>query len=59
MMEPTVIIAVFDAAPSVEDRGGRQTPEDTAVQITMQHMGLQDPTASLRGQPSHQPPQPG
>ena len=56
MMGPTVIIEDFNAAPSADDRGGRQTPEDTAVQMAMQHMGLQDPTASLRGQPSHRPP---
>ena len=59
MMGPTVIIEDFNAAPSADDRGGRQTPEDTAVQMSMQHMGLQDITASLRGQPSHRPPQPG
>ena len=29
------------------------------MQMAMQHMGLQDLTASLRGQPSHRPPQPG
>ena len=33
--------------------------EDTAVQVATQHMGLQDLTASLRGQPSHRQPQPG
>ena len=59
MMGPTVIIGDFNAAPSADDGGGRQTPEDTAVQMAMQHMGLQDLTTSLRGQPSHQPPQPG
>ena len=59
MMGPTVIIGDFNAAPSADNRGGRQTPEDTAVQIAMQDMGLQDLTASLRGQPSHRPPQPG
>ena len=59
MMGPTVIIEDFNAAPSADDRGGRQTPEDTAVQMAMQHMGLQDLKASLRGQPSHRPPQPG
>ena len=59
MMGPTVIIGDFNAAPSADDRGGRQTPEDTAVPMAMQHMGLQDLTASLRGQPSHRPPQPG
>ena len=59
MMGPTVIIGDFNAAPSADDRGGRQTPKDTAVQMAMQHMGLQDLTASLRGQPSHRPPQPG
>ena len=53
MMGPTVIIGDFNAAPSVNNRGGRQTPEDTAVQMAMQHMGLQDLTASLRGQSSH------
>ena len=59
MMGPTVIIGDFDAAPKMDDRGGRHTPEETAVQMAMQHMGLQDLTASLRGQPSHRPPQPG
>ena len=59
MMGPTVIIGDFDAAPSADDRVGRQTPEDTAVQKAMQHTGLQDLTTSLRGQPSHRPPQPG
>ena len=29
------------------------------MQMAMQHMGLQDLTASLQGQPSHRPPQPG
>ena len=59
MMGPTVIIGNFNAARSADNRRGRQTPEDTAVQMGMQHMGLQDLTASLRGQPSHRPPQPG
>ena len=59
MMGPTVIIGDFNAAPSADDRGGRQTPEDRAVQMAMQHMGLQDLTASLRGQRSHRPPQSG
>ena len=58
MNGPTVIIGDFNAAPSADDCGGRQTPEDTAVQVAMQHLGLQDLTASLRGQPSHRPPQP-
>ena len=58
MMEPTVIIGDFNAAPSADDRGGRQTPEDTAVQMAMQHMGLLDLRASLRGKPSHRPLQP-
>ena len=58
MMGPTVIIGDFNAAPSADDRRGRQTPEDAAVQVAMQHLGLQDLTASLRGQPSHRPPQP-
>ena len=59
MMGPTVIIGDFNAAASADDRGKRQTPEDTAVQMVIQHMGLQDLTASLRGQLSHRPPQPG
>ena len=59
MMGPTVVIRDFNAAPSADDRGWRQTPEDTAVQVAMQHLGLQDLTASLRGQPSHRPAQPG
>ena len=58
MMGPTVIIGDFNAGPSADDRGGRQTPEDAAVQVAMQPLGLQDLTASLRGQPSHRPPQP-
>ena len=58
MMGLTVIIGDLNAAPSADDRGGRQTPEDAAVQVAMQHLGLQDLTASLRGQPSHGPPQP-
>ena len=59
MMGPTVIIGDFNAAPSVDDRGGQQTPEDTPVQMGRQHMGLKDFTASPRGQPSDRPPQPG
>ena len=55
MMGPTVIIGDFNAAPSADDRGGRQTPGDAAVQMVMQHLGLQDLTAALRGQPSHRP----
>ena len=58
MMGPTVIIGDFNAAPSADDRGGQQTPEDAAVQVAMQHLGLLDLTASLGGQPSHRPPQP-
>ena len=59
MLGPTVIIGKFNAAPLMDDPGARQTPEDTAVQMAMQHMGLQDLTASPQGQPSHRPPQPG
>ena len=59
MMGPTVIIRDFNAAPSMDNRGGRQTPEDAAVEMAMQHMALQDVTAPLRGPPSHRPPQPG
>ena len=55
----TVIIGDFNAAPSADDRRGQQTPEDAAVQMAMQHLGLQDLTASLRGQPSHRSTQPG
>ena len=58
MMGPTVTIGDFNAAPSADNCGGRQTPEDAAVQVAMQHLGLQDLTASLRGQPSHRPRQP-
>ena len=47
MMGPTVIIGDFNAAPSADDRGGRPTPEDAAVQVAMQHLGLQDLTACL------------
>ena len=53
MMGPTVITGDFNAAPSADDRGGRQTPEDTGVQMAMHPMGLKDLTASLRGQPLH------
>ena len=59
MMGPSVIIGDFNAASSADDRGGRPTPEDAAVQVALQDLGLQDLTASLRGQPSHRPPQPG
>ena len=59
MRGPTVIIGDFNAAPSADDRGGRQTPEDTAMRMAMQNMGLKDLTASLRGQPLHRTPQPG
>ena len=58
MMGPTVIIGDSNAARSADDRGGRPTPEDAAVQMARQHLGLRDLTASLRGQPSHRPPQP-
>ena len=47
VMGPTVIIGDFNAAPSGDNRRGRQTPEDAAVQVAMQHLGLQDLTASL------------
>ena len=40
MMGPTVIIGDLNAAPSMDYGGGWQTPEDTAVQMAMQHMGL-------------------
>ena len=53
MMGRTVIIVDFNAGSSADNRRGRQTPEDTAVQIAMQHMDLQDLTASLQGQPAH------
>ena len=58
MMGPTVIIGDINAARSADDRGGRQTPEVAALQLAMQHLGLQDLTASLRGQPSQRPQQP-
>ena len=59
MMGPRVIIADWNAAPTVDDRGGRPTPEETDVKTAMQHLGLQDPTASLRSQASDRPLQPG
>ena len=58
MMGRTVIIGDGNAVPSAVDRGGRQTPDDASVQVAMQHLGLQDLTASLRGQPSHRPQHP-
>ena len=33
IMGPTVIMGDFNAAPSADDRGGRETPEDAAVQV--------------------------
>ena len=59
VMGPTVIIGDFNAAPTMDDRGGRPTPEDTAVKMAMQHPDLRNLTASVRGQPSHRPPQLG
>ena len=59
MMGPTVIIADFNAPPTMDHRGGWPTREDTAVKVAMQHLGLQDVTACLRDQPSHRPAQPG
>ena len=59
VMGPVVIIADFNAAPKIDDRGGGGgTPEDTAVKMAMQHLDLRYLTASLRGQASHRPPQP-
>ena len=54
-----IIIGEFNAAPTIDYRGGRPIPEDTAVRMAMQHLGLQELTTSLRGQASHRPPQPG
>ena len=59
MMQPTVIIGDFNAAPTMDDRGGQPTPEDMTVRMAMQHLDLQDLTTSLRGQASYWPPQPG
>ena len=59
VLEPTVIIGDFIAAPKVDDRRKRPTPEDTAVKKAMQHLDWQDLRASLQGQASHQPLQPG
>ena len=59
MMGQLVIMRDFNAAPRIHDCGGRPTPENTAVNFAMQHLGLQDLTASLRTQPSHQPAAPG
>ena len=49
LMGPTVIIGYFNAAPTMDDRGGRPTPENTAMKIAMQQLDLQDLTASLQG----------
>ena len=59
VMGPTVIIGDFNAAPTMDHRGGGPQPEDSAVKIAMQHLDLLDLTASLRGEASHRPPQPG
>ena len=59
VMGPTVIIGDFNAAPTIDNRGGRPTPEDTAMKMAMQHLDLQNVTASIPGQASHRPPQPG
>ena len=47
MMRPTIIVLDCDAAPSMDDRGGRPTAEDRAMDVAMQHMGLQDAAASV------------
>ena len=49
MMAPTVIIGHFQAAPTVDDRWGRPTPQDKALKMAMQHLGLRNLTAPLRG----------
>ena len=51
MMGRTVIKEDFNAAPSADNRGGRQTPEDTPVRMSMQHMALQDLTTSYEASP--------
>ena len=59
MMGPNVIIGDFNAAPGMDERGGQATSENTVVRMAKQHLDLQDLKASLRGQASHRPPQPG
>ena len=59
VMGPAVIIGDFNAAPAMDDHGKRPTSEDTAVKMAMQHLDLQDITASLQSQSSHRPPQLG
>ena len=46
MMGPTVIIRDLNAAPTVDNRGERPTPEDTTEKTAMQHLGLKVLTAS-------------
>ena len=55
VMGPTVIIGDFNAARTMDNRGGRPTPDDTAVKMAMHHWNVQDLMASLQGQASHQP----
>ena len=59
MTGPIVIIGDFNAAPTMDDGGGRPTPEDTAVKMARQHHDVQDLTASLQTEASHRPQQLG
>ena len=40
MKRPTIITGDFNAAPTMDDRGGGPTQEDTAVRVALQHLGL-------------------
>ena len=55
----TVIIGDFTAAPNIEYHGGQLTLENTAPNVSMQPMGLEDRTASIQGQVMHRPLWPG
>ena len=55
MLAPTIIIGDVNTAPTLADRGGQATPQDQAVCVTIEMLGLMDRTANLEGQPSHFP----
>ena len=55
MLAPTIVIGDMNAAPSPADRGGQATPQDQAINDTIEMLGLVDLTANLEGQLSHFP----
>ena len=55
MLAPTIIIGDMNAAPTLADRRGQVTAQDSAVRDTIKMLRLVDLTANLEGQPSHFP----